>query len=138
MWSLARLSRQRSTLGPQLGAVDETLADLPPEAEVFQELQRRRVRIEGRLAMLEAEIDNRVEALEQLANESAGFARYTEALDKSLRVIKEVGRLTEFADHYDDPASGMADRVRGLIRAYSELTSRNRAWPGGPEFLPPP
>jgi hypothetical protein len=99
LWSLARLSRQRSTMGAQLGAVVETLADVPPDAEDFQELQRRRVQIEGRLAMLVAEIDNRVEALEKLA---------TSERVRRFRAVRRGNRRVSASDQ----GGRSADRVR--------------------------
>jgi hypothetical protein len=124
LWSLAGLFVRCSELSRQLGTINEALSDVSSQTEVFSTLQRRRERVEGQVELIEATLRERVAALEGLAAESASFAHYIEAVERALHVIEDIDRTTETSGYHDDLATGMADRTRGLVLAYREVTSR--------------
>jgi hypothetical protein len=131
LWLLAGLLRQRATLAAQSEELDQAFADLPPQSEVYQQVQQRSAQAQRQITRLDTEILSRVAALECLAEESLEFARYARAVDGAFKLIEGVDRSLEasgqYGDHRTDPGQDLSDRARGLIHAYHELTSVNRA-----------
>jgi hypothetical protein len=126
LWTLSEVLANRSALRDQRDELEQIRADVPPDTEVWHEVDDRVAQLDTALSALDTEVDVQLAAFTDLSERCQRYVREERAIgrarDAVLRADQALGDARAPVDRAREPGHELADRTAAVLDAYQELT----------------
>jgi len=126
LWTLSEVLVSRSALRDQRDELEQVHTDLPPDTEVWREVDDRVAQLDTALAAFDTEVDARLAAFTDLSERCQRYVREERAIARAreavLRADQALGDALAPVDGALEPGHELADRTAAVLAAYRELT----------------
>jgi hypothetical protein len=116
----------RSALRDQRDELEQIHTALPPNTEVWREVDDRVAQLDAALAAFDTEVDARLAAFIDLSERCQRYVREERAIARAreavLRADQALGDALAPVDGALEPGRELADRTAAVLAAYRELT----------------
>jgi hypothetical protein len=126
LWTLSEVLVNRGALRGQRDELEQIRADLPPDTEMWREVDDRVAQLDTALSAFDTEVDVRVAAFTDLSERCRRYIREQRAIGRArevvLRADRALGDARAPGDGTHEPGHELADRTAAVLDAYHELT----------------
>jgi hypothetical protein len=126
LWNLSEILLARAALRDKHQELVRARTDLPADTAIAREVDDRLAQVEAFLATVEADIDVRLNAFEDLAERCQRYIREEQAIARAHKAVRSadqaLGDPGPATDIALEPGNELAERTRAVLDAYRELT----------------
>lgn len=126
LWNLSEFLVARADVRDAHEDLVRVRGDLPPDTELAGDVDDRLAQLDASLARVQAEIDVRVGAFEDLARRCGRYLREERAIARAREAVRDADQTLSVPGPLGDlalePGNELAERTRAVLDAYRELT----------------
>lgn len=126
LWNLSGFLVTRAEMRDAHGDLVRVRRDLPTDTALAQDVEDRLAQLSASLATVQAEIDVRVGAFEDLAQRCERYLREERAIARAREAVRDADQTLTVPGQPTDlalePGNELAERTRAVLDAYRELT----------------
>jgi len=126
LWTLSEVLVNRGALREQRDELEHIRTDLPPDTEVWREVDDRLAQLDTALAAFDTEVDARLATFTDLSGRCQRYVREERAIAQAreamVRADQALGDALAPVGGALEPGHELADRTAAVLAAYRELT----------------